>query len=60
MSISAVLQVWMKEVEKIYDGDEQDQKLMTELTIDPSAHYDYTLNQGMLSYKGVRTLRKQI
>lgn len=42
------------------------QKLITELTVDPSAHHDYTLNQGILSYKGkiyagkVRTLRKQI
>jgi hypothetical protein len=49
---SAVLPAWIAEVVASYDTDERCKKLLTELAIDAAAHEHYTLNRGILRYKG--------
>ncbi|PHT53462.1 hypothetical protein CQW23_07924 [Capsicum baccatum] len=43
---------WIGEVEKSYEGDDCVQELLTTLPVYPNKYQDYTLQSGVLRYKG--------
>ena len=52
LAITAVRPVWMEELQKSYEGDDHCQNIMAQLILDPNAHTDYTMVDGMLRYQG--------
>ena len=51
-AVSTVQPVWLESVLNSYKEDNFAQGLLTKLALDPKAHQNYTLNQGLLRYAG--------
>jgi hypothetical protein len=51
-AITVVTPAWVTEVQDSYREDDQCKELLAKLSIDPQAEINYTLNHGILRYKG--------
>lgn len=50
--ITEVVPLWMEQIEGSYEGDEEIQNIITELTVDKSGPKEYHMRKGLLLYKG--------
>lgn len=64
--LSGVQSVWREEIERSYQNDNRAQDFITAVTVNPTAHPDYSLVAGVFKFKGkvyvgkTTALRQQI
>lgn len=51
-AISAPVPLWLEDIKASYTTDAKAQDLLTKLVVSSSAAPNFTLNQGLLRYKG--------
>jgi len=47
---------WYREVEESYEGDSKMKELREQLILNPNSKPEYTLNQGVIRYRGVENV----
>jgi len=52
MSLSSCTPSWLEKLQEGYQDDPVTKQLLTELSLNASSNYDYSLSQGIIRYKG--------